>query len=285
MSLDLRVDFASYWTPAAATASFIAFLTWGIAGAYILLRRPRLAPAGWGMLYVWTLYFPELLVVRFQEPFVLYRSYFWAPGLAVIIGCVFHSAHGRMWTIVSIIALGSCAWQAHDRLRTFSSGLAVWEDAAKKLPASGVPGGYRTLYEVGREYLYAGRPGDALAATDKCMSLYPKTYDCYFGRAATHVELGEYEAALPYIASSIRLKPEYGLLHRVLGFALENLGCRDQARTEYRTAIRLGDKGAQHRLDAMDSPGKGLLPAQRAKPPATNCAQLAAVGAGGVVMQ
>ena len=106
--------------------------------------------AGFGLLYFWILYLLEFSVIRFQEPFVLYRSYLWAPGLAIVsrqalAGCRCALRRGLR---VAALLLSVQSW---DRLRSMSSGLALWEDAASKLPAEPIPGGWRTLYGVGRE--------------------------------------------------------------------------------------------------------------------------------------
>jgi len=173
-----------------------------------------------------------------------------------------------------IPALAVLSWQANDRLQTFTSGLAVWEDAAAKLPADAIPGGHRPLYEVGREYLYAGRVQDALQATERCMKLYPTTYDCFFARGALHIHLGQNEAALPYVMRAIALRPADGVARHHLGLILENLGCLDEAKGHYRDAVERHFAGAQHRLDRIESPGKGFLPPRQAPPPTGDCSKL-----------
>jgi tetratricopeptide (TPR) repeat protein len=151
------------------------------------------------------------------------------------------------------------SWQAHDRLRTFSSGLAIWEDAVAKLPPEAVPGGYRPLYELGREYLYAGRPADAVDVTERCIRMYPHLFDCAFARAAIQIEMKQYDKALPSIISAIALRPRDGASRHHLGLVLENLGCWQEAKSQYRIAIRLHFRGAEYRLQRAENPGKGLL--------------------------
>ncbi len=57
---------------------------------------------------------------------------------------------------------------------------------------------------------------------------------------------------------------------------LEGLGCREEAKAEYRAAVKLGFGGAQHRLDRLESPGKGLLPPGKRPRAAANCGKLLA---------
>jgi tetratricopeptide (TPR) repeat protein len=276
ISLDVRVDFVELWSPAIALPALFGFLGWGALAAYLVTKRGRIGVAAFGLLYVWILYFTEFAAVRFQEPFVLYRSYLWAPGLAIAVAVALERLQPRVMLALLIPALAVLAWQAHDRLNSFSSGLAVWEDAVAKLPPTAIPGGHRPLYEVGREYLYAGRIQDALQVTERCMKLYPTTYDCFFARAAFHIHLGQDEVALPYVMRAIALRPGDGVARHHLGLILENLGCQEEAKAQYRDALAKHFAGGQHRLDRIESPGKGLLPPRQAPPPRGDCGKLLA---------
>jgi len=273
MSLDVRVDFAEHWSPAIALPALFGFLGWGALAANLVTKRGRVGIAAFGLLYVWILFLTEFASVRFQEPFVLYRSYLWAPGLAIAVAAGLEFLQPRVMLALLIPALAVLGWQAHDRLNSFSSGLAVWEDAAAKLPPGAIPGGHRPLYEVGREYLYAKRVQDALQVTDRCMKLYPTTYDCFFARGAIHIHLGQDEAALPYVKRAIALRPGEGAARHHLGLILENLGCLDEAKAQYRDALVSHFPGAQHQLDRIESPGKGLLPPRQAPPPSGDCSK------------
>jgi protein O-mannosyl-transferase len=259
MALDVRIDFPSYWAPSVALPAIFCCIASAALAVYLILRRTRLALPAWGFLYVWIMFAVEFTAVRFQEPFVLYRSYLWAPGIVVALGALLDRVPPRLLVALLVPALAFLSWQAHDRLRTFSSGLAIWEDAAAKLPAEPVPGGYRPLYELGREYLYAGRPMDAINVTERCSRLYPRIFDCAFARAAVQIEMRQYEKALPSILYAIALRPRDGASRHHLGLILENLGCRDEARAQYRLAISLNFRGAEHRLQQDETPGKGLL--------------------------
>ena len=261
MSIDVRVAFGSSLVP-----GLVAFLAYAAMCVILLARGDRAAVAGFGLLYVWLLFLVELTTVRFADPFVLYRSYLWAPGLAIAVA----AALKWRWLQMALIAtLPLLVVAAHDRLQTFSSGLALWQDAADKLPERPVPGGSRTLYQLGREYFYRGQTDKAFAVADRCIAQYPQTYDCYFARAAIHVELEQYEAALPFIARAAELRPESGAARHLLGFALESLDRAEEARGHYRAALKLGFHGAAQRLKRLEDPGSGLLPppTRSAKPP------------------
>ncbi len=258
MAIDLRVEFGIDYARILLFGAYAAF------ALYLLTRGGRAAMAGFGLLYVWLLFLVELTTVRFADPFVLYRSYLWAPGLAIALAAVL----SRTWLQVALLAaLPLLAVQAHGRLQTFSSGLALWQDAVEKLPAQPVPGGSRTLYQLGREYFYGGQADKAIAAADRCIAQYPRTYDCYFARAAIHVELEQYETALPFIARAAELRPESGSARHLQGFALESLGRTEEAKAHYRAALKLGFHGAAQRLKRLEEPGSGLLPPTRSAAP------------------
>ncbi len=259
MALDLRVDFAALWHPSIALPALVAFVAIPVLGAYLACRRGAPRMAGFGLLYLWILYLLEFSVIRFQEPFVLYRSYLWAPGIAMLLAAL----AGRLAPRAAALALLAAApllWlQSYDRLSTFSSGIALWEDAAAKLPAEPVPGGWRTLHSLGREYLYAGMPDKAVATAERCLAQYPGTYHCTMARAGIHAYLEEYEQAIPLIRRAMVIRPAEGWATAQLGFAMEQLGCREQARRHYQLAFEQGFIGAKYRLESLDSPGKGLL--------------------------
>jgi len=248
MSIDLRIDFAGAWPPGVALLAVAGFAGYAALG-FTLLRRSGMARvAGFGLLYPWLLFLPEFATVRFQEAFVLYRSYLWAPGIMVLLACGLAHLPGRVVAAAALLVLPLLFYQSYDRLRTFSSNLALWEDAAAKLPRRAVPGGSRTLYNLGREYLYRDRPRDAIAVAERCLAEYPETYDCRMARASIHLHLEEYRQAIPHLNRAIELRARSGTARHHLGLALENLGCLDEAKAQYRLASKLGFRGADHRL-------------------------------------
>jgi tetratricopeptide (TPR) repeat protein len=264
MSIDLRTEFAGSWSPLTTSLAVAGFLGYGALGSYLLLRRAGFARvAGFGLLLPWVLFLTEFATIRYQEPFVLYRSYLWAPGWAVLLAAALSRMPIRALLAFALLVLPLLFFQAHDRLRTFSSGLALWEDAAAKLPHDRVPGGSRTLYNLGREYLYAGRTDLAVDTAERCLARYPATFDCHMARAAIHLEQEEFERALPHLDRALELQPASGAAHHNLGLALENLGRVEEAKERFRRASALGFKGADYQLGRLESPGSGLLPPRR----------------------
>ena len=266
MSIDLRIDFAATWTPAVAVPAVAGFLAWGAISAALILRRGSAAVAGFGLLYLWSLFAVEFTAIRFQEPFVLYRSYLWAPGLAIALAGALERLPRAAVAALLGVAAAVLPAQSYNRLGSLASGRALWEDAVAKLPPEPVPGGARTLYFLGREYLYAGESGKAVAVVERCIAQYPNATDCQFARAAIHMYFEEYERAIPHLLRAIALQPKNSGAWHHLGWALENLGCIPEARAQYRRAASLGFVGGSWRLMQLDSPGRGLIPPSARKP-------------------
>jgi tetratricopeptide (TPR) repeat protein len=250
MSIDLRVDFAAYTTLPWAAVNALAFFGYAAAALLLLRRGGRAGLLGFGLLYPWMLFLVELTSVRFQEPFVLYRSYLWAPGIIIALCAALSYVPRKAALALAVAAAPIIFAQAIDRLQTFSSGRALWQDAADKLQP-GVPGGYRTFFQLGRELLYADQPQAAIAAADRCIAEYPKTPQCYLGRGSILLQLERYRDALPFLARAIELDPQSGIAHHHRGYALQELGERQAAIEEYRASAKLGFGAAHYRLQLL----------------------------------
>ena len=267
MSIDLRVDFLASWSPAWIATKLLAFLGCAALGVALWVRGGAARLAGCGLLYVWVMFVVEFSAARFQEPFVLYRSYLWAPGIACVVvsGLALLPRRG---VIAAGMAAGlMLAYAAHDRLKTFSSTLLLWEDAVAKLPDQPVPFGSRTLYGLGREYLYAGMPEKAVAVTERCIAQYPQTPQCYYARGAVHLQVQEFELARVFFTRTLEFQPASGVVHHRLGLALECLDRIEDAKASYRRAAELGYGGAHIELQRLEQ-APGTMPPHERKPPA-----------------
>jgi tetratricopeptide (TPR) repeat protein len=247
MSIDVRIDFAATASAAWSALKIGAFFGYAAIAALLLRRGGRQAVIGFGLAYPWVLFLVELTAVRFQEPFALYRSYLWAPGLVIALCGLASYLPRRLAVVAALSATPVLLVQAHDRLQTFSSPLALWEDAVSKLEP-GVPGGYRTMFQLGRELLYSGQADKAMALADRCIAQYPTTAQCYLARGTIALQLEHYEEALPFLTRSVELDSASGIAHHHRGLALQELGERASARAEYQESEKLGFAGASTRL-------------------------------------
>jgi tetratricopeptide (TPR) repeat protein len=253
MSFDWRTEFAGQWSPGMAALGVVGYAGYGLLGVWLLARGGAARVAGFGLLFPWILHFTEFATVRFQEPFVLYRSYLWAPGLMVVLALALTRLPIRAVAVFALLALPLLCYQARDRLQTFASGVALWEDAVGKLPQPAAPGGSRTLYYLSREYLSAGRFERAAEVAERCLVEYPATYDCHYARARIYLRQYQVREALPHLVSAVALRPERGEARHRLGFALEYLGCVEEARDQYRRAASLQFDEAKQALIRLES--------------------------------
>jgi len=260
MSVDLRVDFLETWSPGWIALKIFAFAAFGALGFLFLRRRGRVGLVGFGMLYTWVLFLVELSTPKIQEPFVLYRSYLWAPGIVLALAALLNSVPRRAALAAFSFVCIALLYQAHDRLVTFSSPLALWKDAIAKFPDKPVPWGSRILFNLARAYAYDGQLDKAGEVVERCLARYPDTYDCYFARGAIYLQTEEFDLARTYLDRAISLKPQSGIAHHRLGIVLENLGRIEDAKASYRRASELGYTGAEQEISRLESPGRGLLP-------------------------
>jgi tetratricopeptide (TPR) repeat protein len=256
MSIDLRVDFLATWSAGWIAFKVLAFLGVGALGVALLLKRGAARLCGFGLLYSWLLFCVEFTAPRYQEPFVLYRSYLWAPGIAIVGVGLLALLPVRAAAGAGALACALLAYGAYDRLGTFANPLRLWQDAVAKLPATPVPWGSRTLYNLGREYLYTEQPAKAIETAERCAALYPRTAQCHYARGVILLHLGEYAAAREHLARTLQLLPSAGVVHHRMGLTLEGLERIDEAKASYRTAAKLGFRGAQLELERLEAPKK-----------------------------
>jgi tetratricopeptide (TPR) repeat protein len=223
MSVDMREPFAMSlfgWH----TLGLIAFLAYFCAAVWLLLKQGRMGLLGFALLFPWILFLTELSTVRIQEPFVLYRSYLWMPGLFAALPVVF----GRLSSKKALLLLGVISLLliplTLNRLNTFSTTLRLWEDAEKLVRDKPyVYGTERIYFNLGTELGQLKRYEEAIAAFDKAIAAHP--FDFMYGnRATAYYSLGKYQEALRDYDRAIALNPGnpnsyYGraLTYRALG--------------------------------------------------------------------
>ncbi|RJG06408.1 hypothetical protein D3870_10635 [Noviherbaspirillum cavernae] len=251
MSLDMRIDFTRLWNSSLLFPKAILFIASPVAGLYLLRRRGLAALFGCGLLYCWLLYLTELVSVRIQEPFVLYRSYLWAPGyimMLVALGC----ALPRRWIVggaIPILALFFAL--SHDRLASLRSEYSAWNDAALKLESETVPGADRIYYNRGLRYLKAKKFNEAYDDFSRAAALRPAAH-YFYHRGVVHYWLNEFVKAEDDFNRAFALNKKDGAIQFARGLAFERRGCVGRARLAYSTSATLGFPTAKVRIDLID---------------------------------
>jgi hypothetical protein len=80
MAIDLQYPLASRLSAWPESAGAVAFCLYPVAAGWLLMMGGRAALVGFGLLWSWLLFLPELAATRITEAFVLYRCYPWIPG-------------------------------------------------------------------------------------------------------------------------------------------------------------------------------------------------------------
>jgi tetratricopeptide (TPR) repeat protein len=233
------------------------------------------------MLGPWLLAATEFAAARVQEPFVLYRSYLWMCLLpAALPALLVRLRPGVAATLLSAAAL-VLLFPFADRLRTFSSELALWDDAVRKIADPGAPltdRAYRNrgvaLFQVGRDdealrdfnraielhpraaegwisrgtlYMRAARSEQAKADFDRALTLDPRNGEILGRRCIVMIRLQRLDDALSDCKRAVELEPGEASNHVVLGMTLALRGESALAERHYQRALALdASDGSAH---------------------------------------
>lgn len=251
LSVDMRFDFAHIWFSWWGFPKAFLFLLCPILALYFLCKKGLVALFCCGFLYCWFLFLTELAAVRFQEPFVLYRSYLWAPGYTMMMVALFARVSIR-WLAISVIPVFFVGFLlARDRLASFETEAIVWKDAAIKLDSPSLIGSDRIFYNRGRAYLQEKSYVEAIDDFSRTIQMSPKVYQAHYNRALAFYALKQNAAALQDLDRAASLNQKDHSIQYVRGLVLEQNGCFYAAAIAYSKSLSLGNKVAQSKLDSL----------------------------------
>ncbi|MDD5180649.1 MAG: tetratricopeptide repeat protein [Gallionellaceae bacterium] len=217
------------------------FLAYGLMAFRLLLRRGATGLVGFALLYPWLQFWLEFSSIRVQEIFVLYRSYLWLPGMALLIPLLLAKWPGKKTLLVLGLATLLLLPLAWNRLWVFADEYRLWDDAAKLLRSGEAPLASRIFYnrahaeanlgkweaavidyekaiarhfkvepimlhDLGVAYFNTGRYQDALVQFDKTIALDPKYAKAYFDKGMTLKKLHQDDLAMQQMVKSCELK-------------------------------------------------------------------------------
>lgn len=256
LSADLRPDLTTGWTLAGAALRIVTFAAVTLASVVLVIRgRGPLRAAGFGVAFAATLFVTELGTVRFQEPFVLYRSYLWAPGwllaaAALVAALAAHVDRRVVATAAAVIAV-VFGGVAHGRLETWRTERALWEDAAAKLPEGRPSGTARIYLNRGLARLRDGEREAALADFAHINATTPSSWFGRFGEAVAALRDRDHALALERIDEVLERSGGSRSYMHYRAAALEGLGRDDEALAVYRELLAGGDLLAGARIDVI----------------------------------
>lgn len=242
MSIDVRTAFPQGLLGWPYTAGFLAWLAYPVAATWLLLKRGRLGLLGFGLLYPWLYALTEVVAVRVQEPYVLYRSYLWMSGLPAILP-VLVGRLGTRWRIG--IAAAAClvlAIGARERLDTFSSPLNLWNDVISKNTDPQAPYVERAYIARGFVHFDAGRWEAAGADFGRALELNPRSPDAHVARGSLHFGSGRLPEALADFDRAIELDPRYASAYDKRCASKMGLGRAKDALADCEKAVTLDPK-------------------------------------------
>jgi protein O-mannosyl-transferase len=240
MSVDMREPFAMSlfgWY----TLGLIAFLAYFCAAVWLLLKQGRMGLLGFALLFPWILFLTEFSTVRIQEPFVLYRSYLWMPGLFAALPVVFgFFSPKKVFILLGVVSILLIPLTLN-RLNTFSSTLLLWDDAEKLVRNKPKAYGVERIYtNRGNKLFQLRRYDEAIADFSKAIAAYPDDELLYGSRAKAYYFLGNYQEALLDYDRAIALKSDNKRFYYDRALTYRSLGNFVAAQEDFRKSCELG---------------------------------------------
>lgn len=252
LSADMRFDFVHIWSSWWVFPKAFLFFVSPLVAIYCLRKKGLIALFCCGYLYAWFLFMTELAAVRFQEPFVLYRSYLWAPGYAMMLAAVCVRIP-RRWLLIGAIPVFVIFFLlARDRLTSLSTEAHLWKDAAAKLESPTLVGSDRIFYNRGLAYMREKRYDDAIGDFSHTIQLNPKVAQAYYNRALAYYMLEKYPEAILDLNQALSLNAKDGSAHYMRGLIFERRTCVEQAKQAFAASMALGNRVAKLKLEAME---------------------------------
>lgn len=247
MSVDMREPFSLSFA-AQHLLALTAFCLYPVIAIVLLLRGNSTSLIGFSLLVPWLLFATELISVRLQEIFVLYRSYLWAPALFVLIAMVLRRLSKQLAIIIASLLLVFLFAFSFDRLTSFSHRYLLWDEAARlaekneKLP--GVAGLARIYHNRGLALYREGFVDKAIEDYDRALARKPDYSYVYNDRGAARLDIKDYAGALKDFDTSIRLKNDYVRPYAGRALALAAMGRTRDAKDAFDLACSLGWKAS-----------------------------------------
>lgn len=239
MSVDMRVPFIADYGMWQGWAGALGFILYGVLGCRLLLRGRWPGLAGLALLYPWLMFLVEFSSVRVQEPFVLYRSYLWMPGMMLFFPWLLVRFSGRRALLALgcvVLLLMPLSW---NRLWVFADTYRLWNDAALLLPNERVAGADRIFYNRGNAALVAHRPDEAIADLQRVVALSPQLAPVRYALGAAYFSSGRYQDALVQFDAAIAIKPDEASYYFTKGLALKRLHEDEQAMQQMKKSCEL----------------------------------------------
>jgi tetratricopeptide (TPR) repeat protein len=247
MSVDLREPFLLSMD-LSALLMLAAFCLHGLVAAGLLWRGGALGLVGLALLAPWLMFATELVSVRLQEIFVLYRSYLWAPALFILPALGLARLSMRMAVGIGAVLAVFLFALSFDRLTSFSHPFLLWDEAARVAARNagkpGVAGMARIYHNRGLALYREGMVENAIQSYNQALAEKPDYSYVYNDRGAARLDLKDYAGALADFDRAIALKHDYLRPYAGRAMALKGLNRSQEAQAAFDRACALGWKSA-----------------------------------------
>lgn len=244
MSVDMREHFISSVYDWQGWAGGLAFIVFGVVAYNLLLRRGVKALIGLALLYPWLQFIVELTAVRVQEPFVLYRSYLWMPGIMIIVPLLLLKLPDRKMILAlvgGILILLPLSW---NRLWVFGDNYRLWNDAAVLMQNDEVAGADRIFFNRAQAFAVAHKWKEAAKDFERVAAISPQLAPVHYQLGMAYLNLDRFEDALVQFDIGLSIAPHDGRQYLGKGLALMKLHQSPQAQQQMRRGCELGDQTA-----------------------------------------
>lgn len=236
----MRETFIPSWLSWQGWLGAAGFAAYGALGFWLLFRPRWAGLAGLAMLYPWLQFVLEFSSIRVQEPFVLYRSYLWMPGIMLFIPLLLAKWPGRRAVIALVMAVLLITPLAVNRLWVFADNYRLWNDAAALLADEHTAGADRIYYNRGQAEVAAQHLDEAIADFKRVVAISPQYAPVHNEFGMAYFKAKRYQEALEQFDEAIALKPDEAGAYFGKGLSLMGLHESEQAAVQMKKSCKLG---------------------------------------------
>jgi tetratricopeptide (TPR) repeat protein len=242
MSIDVRLPFPRELLAWPQAGGLVAWLAYPVGAGWLLWKGGRPGLVGFALLAPWLYALTEMVTVRVQEPYVLYRSYLWMSCLPALVPALAARLAPGPRIGLAAAACIVLAVATHDRLDTFSSPVKLWTDAIDKNTDPRAPYVERAYVQRALANFDARRMDAAVADVDRALELNPRSPDAYLARGSLRFLAGDLREALADLDQAVALDSSYASAYDKRCAVKMGLGRGADALADCEKAVKLDPK-------------------------------------------
>lgn len=240
MSIDMREPFVASLTAWQGWLGALGFIAYGAMAVRLLLLPRWRGLLGLALLYPWLQFIVEFSSIRIQEPFILYRSYLWMPGLLLLVPLALSRWPGRKAMAVMGLLILVLVPLTINRLWVLGDSYRLWDDAARLLRTGKEPLASRIYYNRAVAERGMRRWDLAIPDYEKAIAQNAKEDPIMIhDLGVAYFNTGRLQEALVKLDRAIELNPDYAKAYYDRGMTLKFLGRKDEAMLQMEKSCEL----------------------------------------------